>query len=119
MFGRRTRFLLAAYLFFWFCVVIPGHKRGAVVIQGDKPCADCCPFCCDQTPAKGDSKAPAGRPSQCEICNFAAHVTVPPVVNLDLQPLARIGRLPRPAAAEVVWRLVLTPYDDRAPPSAA
>jgi hypothetical protein len=113
---RRTRIALAIFSFVWFGMILPGHRRGIVVFDGGKVC-DCC--CGGQAGCPGDSKTPDNRGAHCEICNFAAHLTLPPVVNFHLTLLGLLEKAPPPIEYQRVWRIVLTPFDGRGPPSAA
>jgi hypothetical protein len=113
---RRTRIALAIYLFAWFGIIVPGHRRGVVVFDGAKTVSDCCCCCCDHSDAATKSNTPGNQSAHCEICNFAAHLTLPPVVNLNLFQLGLLEKAPKPAEHQPVWRIVLTPFDSRGPP---
>ncbi len=109
----RLRFALAVFTFIWFGIVLPGHRRGIVVFDGSKPVCDCC---CDQSANCDKSKTPDNRAAHCEICNFAAHLTIPPVVDLRLTILGLLEKAPPPSAYQFVRLIVLTPFDGRGPP---
>jgi len=125
---RALRIFLAAYLFFWFGIVVPGHQRGIVTVDGTPNASECC-CCCqtssaNQSPSKTptDSQAP-GNPTNpaghCAICYFAAHLTVPPPVDFSLAPLGLVARVRDAVVKDCVARIVLTPYDGRGPPAVA
>jgi hypothetical protein len=114
---RLISTFLAAYLFVWFGIVIPAHRKGIVVIGSASPAGDCCCCCAAKNP--DNSKTPAKPASQCEICNFAAHVTFAPPVDLSISPLGLLARAIPIAEKQIVWRTVLATYDGRAPPFAA
>ena len=104
---------LAAYSFLWLSIIVPGHRRGAVSFDRDKSCCDCC--CC----AHPADKAPVqNNHGHCAICDFAAHLTLPPPVDFTLPPMGLLARLPPPAISDLIARLVLTPFDGRGPPMA-
>jgi hypothetical protein len=118
--SRALRIALLLYLFLWFGIIVPGHRRGVVTLEGkpdDKQAA--CDCCCDCHPsqAPASSKTPP-KPTHCAICDFAAHLSLPPVFDFSLAPLGMLTRLPTPPAEDRFARVVVTPYDDRGPPSA-
>jgi hypothetical protein len=111
-----TRITLAAYMMFWFGVVIPAHQRGVVTVPGSENCCECC--CCQTADAKpSNSQSPQDRSKHCAICDFAAHVTIPPPVDFTLPPLGLLDRLPAQIAHDLISRLVLIPFDGRGPPA--
>ena len=100
--ARPLAVFLLVYQALFLNVLLPGHTRGAITLDG-KHTACCC--CC------GGERGPAGKvpavPSQrdrdhCAICNFAARVTPPEVFDLRLDPLGLLERLPVPAPTAVV-----------------
>jgi hypothetical protein len=115
---------MAAYLLFWFGIVVPGHQRGIVTVDGTPNASECC--CCQTTPVAqstsktpADSPAPANPAGHCAICYFAAHLTVPPPVDFSLAPLGLVARVREAVIKDMVARIVLTPYDGRGPPVVA
>jgi hypothetical protein len=111
--SKALRISLIAYLLVWFGAIVPGHRRGIVTISSSQDCCDCCCHCAD---AKG---TPPKNASHCAICDFAAHLTLPPVVDFTLPPLCLAERAPNPVVKDLVARIILTPYDGRGPPAAA
>jgi hypothetical protein len=104
-------------------VIVPGHTRGVVTLTG-KQTVSCaadlgCPFC--SPPIRKNSKqAPSDQDrSECAICNFAALLSVPPVVDFvpPLTGVARAVELPVPAMAPLIRVQVV--LQDRAPPFVA
>jgi hypothetical protein len=89
--------LLLAYQALFLNVLLPGHTRGAITLDG-KHTAPCC--CCG-----GGADRPAGKgpavPSQrdrdhCAICQFAAGITSVPMLYLKLAEAGLVERLPPP-----------------------
>jgi hypothetical protein len=114
VFRRTVSIFLASYLFIWFAVIIPGHRRGIITVPGTTPTCDCC-CCCDQTAAS--PHAPPQSSKNCAICYFAAHLDIPPVADLSLPPMGLVDRLDPPAAERGIQRIVLMPYHSRGPPA--
>ncbi|HUB24230.1 MAG TPA: hypothetical protein VL992_02295 [Tepidisphaeraceae bacterium] len=112
---RAVAIFLSVYLFIWFEIIIPVHRRGCVTVPGAAPTCCCC-CCCGQT--ANSPHAPHGS-SQCAICYFAAHLDIPPVTDLTLPPMGLADRLDPPAAERAVQRIVLFPYQSRGPPRVA
>ncbi|HZL36460.1 MAG TPA: hypothetical protein VFC78_14170 [Tepidisphaeraceae bacterium] len=126
----RSRALHIALLLvqaLWLNVVVPGHRRGSVALPGER-CGSCeqgagvaaVPPCCrshaSQTGA-GHLPAPIDPARHCAICNFAAHLSIPPAIDLSLPPLGLLGMAPR-QRMQYLPRVCLTAtYDGRAPPS--
>ena len=117
---RGTSAALAFYLFIWFGVIVPGHRRGVVSFDKNKGTSECC-CCCDCQPAKtpAGSQTPPANSGHCAICDFAAHLTIPPPVDFSLPPMGLLERAPNPIVKDVVALIVLTPFDGRGPPAAA
>jgi hypothetical protein len=123
---RRLNKLVAIFLLvfegIFLNVIIPGHTRGAITLSGKENvgcAADLgCPFC---SPVKKESKqVPSDKDrSECAICNFAALLSVPPVVDFvpPLTGVARAVELAAPARAPLVRVQVV--IRDRAPPVVA
>jgi hypothetical protein len=120
--GRRSSrlwpWLLLAYQFFFLNVVLPGHTRGAITLDGKHTG---CPMCCCCAAASHADKTGQPIPSQrdrdnCALCNFAARLTfvVPP--NLRLTEFQLLEILP-PAPAPAVVVCLTTRIDTcRGPP---
>jgi hypothetical protein len=122
VFHRCFTFALVVFEAFFLNVVIPGHQRGIVQLPGthSEPIATC-PFCCDgESPSHSRSKSgvPGGPAGTCAICSFAAHLILPPVVDFSLPPLKLLGPVSDEIAKAPIARIVLVPFDGRAPPPA-
>jgi hypothetical protein len=116
---RGLHFAILIFQALWLNVVVPGHQRGIVQLPGsEKTQPAACPFCAQQEPAPKNGK-PIGPEGNCAICFFAAHLSVPPVVNLSLQPLRLLHRLPDETAENLFSRLICLPFDGRGPPAVA
>jgi hypothetical protein len=112
-----TALLLCQFVF--LNIIVPGHTRGAVTLDGKHSGDVCC--CCG-----GDAPANTNNPSQhtpskkdrenCAICNFAARVTHAPVLNLKLPELGLLEVLPPPTPAISVSLAVIPTCHERAPP---
>jgi hypothetical protein len=101
--SRLWPWLLLAYQFVFLNVILPGHTRGIVTLDGKHTaCPMCCCCCAAQKLAPGD---PHPAPSQrdrdnCALCNFAARLTfvVPPNLGLtDFHLLEILPADPSPA----------------------
>ena len=108
-------------MFIWFGAIVPGHRRGVVTVPGASSECDCCACACSETSppntkASDPSQAPANPSSKCAICDFAAHLTLPPPFEITLLPLGLAARAADPTIEDRVARIVLTPYDGRGPP---
>jgi len=109
---------------FWLNVVVPGHQRGIVQLPGAvaaasryrAPCLSCG---CDAAPKSSKSDSPASRSGTCAICFFAAHLSIPPTVDLSLARLNFLHRLRPMVEEDRIARIVVTPFDSRGPPVAA
>jgi hypothetical protein len=110
---------LLVYQFLFLNVILPGHTRGAVTLDG-KHAAQCC-CCCDHA-VDGPAKSPA-IPSQrdrdhCALCDFAARVTTQQVFVLRLDPIGLLARLPVPTPTVLVSADFLPTYLGTGPPTA-
>jgi hypothetical protein len=109
MLRRSLHLSFVLYQFIWLVIVIPVHTRGIVSMDG----TPCCPYC-----HHSDQKHPTPQPGNCAICNFAAHLMLPPVI--DCRPAAlRLAEIV-PIAEPSSWNglSLPTPYHGRAPPAA-
>src|SRR5580700_6728923 len=101
---RRRGLCVALAIFeaIWLNVIVPGHRRGIVQMPGASSAAICPCCCCEQPsapshPNGSKQDAPSGPAGTCAICNFAAHLSVPPVIDFTPPPLKLLG----PAEAEI------------------
>jgi hypothetical protein len=89
------------------------------------PCACCaetsdtasCPRC---EAAKGTSHVPTPTDREhCALCFFAAHLDVPPVLDLSAPKLRFLNYVGAEIAKHLIAREVLVPFDGRGPPTIA
>ena len=93
--------LLLVYQALFLNVVLPGHSRGAVTLDG-RHTADLKPCCC----CGGSGDPSAGHPGpavpsrrdreHCAICQFAAGLSPAPFLHVTLAPAGLLDRLPDP-----------------------
>jgi hypothetical protein len=116
---RWLRIAILVFEAFWLNVLVPGHQRGCVALPGAQAVA-ACPLCDSATPAAhSKSHTPVDRSGTCAICFFAAHLSVPPTIDLSLPPLQLRGWVQGQRAHNLVARLVQIPFDGRGPPACA
>jgi hypothetical protein len=114
---RGLHFAILLFQALWLNVIVPGHQRGIVQLSGsDKSQPAACPFCTPQAPTPKNGK-PIPPEGNCAICFFAAHLSVPPVVDLSLQPLRLLHILPGETAENLFSRQIFLPFDGRGPPT--
>ena len=128
---RWGRIALLVFQAIWLNVIVPGHKRGIVPLPGSCHANDSCCAAdgCDSEQAPGSHGSDAGgarhtplprdSASHCAICQFAARLTLPPVVDYvpPLLGLALVLDPPAPLSVESVrFPFIL---HDRAPPFVA
>jgi hypothetical protein len=117
--SRKFRIALLAFQLLWYGVIVPGHRRGVVTLDGKRQTPSCC-CCCDSQPVKGaDSRQPPVQPGHCAICDFTAHLTLPPVVDFELAPHGMLERCAVPVVEQRLSRDIPATYDGRGPPLAA
>jgi hypothetical protein len=104
MFGRVVRIAILLFEVVWFNIIVPGHTRGIVVVQSGATSTETCPLCaavacplCAQHAAPNSSKnpTPADR-ANCAICQFMAHLSLPPVYDFRPASLKLLELLPIP-----------------------
>ncbi len=127
------------WLALWFGVIVPGHKRGLVLLPGGsggtgggpsavtqsqpgKPCplakmmsasGKCCPS--SRTPA---SPSPGGPVTHCAVCYLTGVLDVPAAPDLAPKPLELLQTLPWPKPIAVASAPTTQFYLGRAPPTA-
>src|SRR5437764_11403827 len=121
MASRWFKLALLAYVAVWFSVVVPGHQRGQVALPGARVASA---GCCADLPVARHGAAPVAPhrlPASrgCAICFFAAHLSVPPAIDIAQTPLGFLCLLTPPAPGSVAGRAVHLPFDGRAPPATA
>lgn len=127
--GRIGKILLALWWALWTCVIVPGHTRGAMGVDGTlargadgKTVAfffSTLPSCCRP-------RAPAGAPrdkappssDNCAICMIAANtgvgMDIPPIVDAPRQTPATLVLM----AVRALRAAPMLTYRGRAPPQA-
>ena len=119
---RWAAALLLLYQAFFLNVVVPGHTRGAITLDG-KHAAARCPACCCCSPAADTDAGGTHAPSQsdrdnCAICNFAAHVTPAPAIDFVPPPLLELlATLPLLQQPAVISADLSPTYYGRGPPA--
>jgi len=109
---------IAVFQAFWLNVVVPGHTRGIIQFAGAAAAQSSCPFCSGDSQSGKDSKSkePAKPADGCAICFFAAHLTVPPPIDLTLPKMQLLHLLPDEVAEDLTHCVVFLPFDNRGPP---
>jgi hypothetical protein len=129
MFRRAAIISLVIFEAIWLNVIIPGHTRGAVTMPcgcgGESPVAAACPFCAvEKTAEKTAEKTghhvptPADR-EHCALCFFAAHLSIPPVLDLDAPKLRFLNYVGAQSSKHLFAREVILPFDGTGPPASA
>ena len=120
----RRAAILALVIFeaLWLNVIIPGHRRGCVTM----PCCSCseasgapaCPLCAAAGKGSKHSPTPADR-QNCALCFFAAHLSIPPTLDLSAPKLRFLNYVRPELAQHLISREVLVPFDACGPPVSA
>ena len=120
---RGLHYILLIFQVLWLNVVVPGHRRGIVPVPGEaRQNTVVCPLCAARASAStassrpSKSGSPCNAPEHCAICFFAAHLTLPPVVDLNHMPLRFLHRVSAEVGQSRCARGVLLPFDGRGPP---
>lgn len=132
MHGSTIHKLAVVWLALWFGVIVPGHKRGLVLLPGAggeppvqaKPASgETCPLagimgttgsCC---PSSSQPSSPAPLPvTHCAVCYLTGVLDVPAVPDFAPRPLELLEVLPLPAPTVVAAGPKLQTYLGRAPP---
>jgi hypothetical protein len=122
MFRRASVLALVIFELIWLNVIIPGHTRGCVTM----PCgcseaspAAACPLCA-AADAKGSHHSPTPTDREhCALCFFAAHLSIPPVIDLSAPKLRFLNYVGAQSAKHLFARYVILPFDGTGPPSLA
>ena len=120
MLRRASVIAFVIFELVWLNVIIPGHTRGAVTM----PCAcehsdtaEACPLC---AAAKTAHHVPTSRDREhCALCFFAAHLSIPPVIDLSAPKLRFLNYVGAQSAKHLFARYVMLPFDGTGPPSRA
>jgi len=120
--SRLLAWTILVFQAFFLNIVVPGHQRGIVQLPGAVPSAQQgrCPFCAGDS-STADTKtnkshAPAGDRENCAICFIAAHLSLPPVFTISLEPLHLLGSLPACWREAIIARNCRLAFDERGPP---
>lgn len=113
---RFLRWTLILLQFAWLNVVMPGHTRGMVTMDGTR--ADGSEsHCCQSDRSSEDHGKPSDEDrASCAVCFFAARMTVPDVVDLTPPPLGLVETVTVGVEQSVDDLPYLATYDGRAPP---
>lgn len=131
--GSIIHKLAIVWLALWFGVIVPGHKRGLVLLPGGAPpvqaklaSGETCPLagimgttgsCC---PSSSPPTSPAPLPvSHCAVCYLTGVLDVPAVPDFAPKPMELLEVLPWPAPVAVATGPKLQTYLGRAPPPRA
>ncbi len=120
------------WLALWFGVIVPGHKRGLVLLPGGQPPAktqsstgEPCPLaqimalsgsCCPGSKSPSNTPGPDVPVSHCAVCYLTGVLDVPPLPDFAPKPLELVQALPWPSPDEVDSIRALQTYLGRAPP---
>jgi hypothetical protein len=114
MLSRLGRILLIVWQVWCLNVFLPAHTRGAVTVGKAASHASCC-----RSEPRDDDRSSKPTPeecSRCSVCYFAAGLSTPPVVNLNLLPHGLLDLLDPPAPALAVSRDYPLAYYPCGPP---
>jgi hypothetical protein len=115
---------LALFELCWLNMILPGHTRGIVTMpccaaeqtQAQQTSAPVCPRCAAERRSH-PSPTPADR-AHCALCFFAAHLTIPPALDLTAPQLRFLNYVDSQDARHLFARQVTLPFDGTGPPSA-
>src|SRR2546426_12369063 len=115
---RWMRISAALFWFFWACVVVPGHTRGVIQLDGNEGQARCCHRPTRTSPCDSPkSSVPTSK--NCAICFVAATLgneSLPPPAVLQL-PFAYKAAVPTASEAPTL-QLILS-FHTRGPPDSS
>jgi hypothetical protein len=115
---RWTRIFAAFFWFFWAGVIVPGHTRGVIQLDGKEARSNCCHVSSRSAP-DGSPKSPLPASKNCAICFVAAKLSdqsLPAPAALKL-PFAYRAFVPKVAEAPAI-ELIL-PFHTRGPPDSS
>jgi len=120
---RRAGILaLVIFELIWLNVIIPGHTRGCVTMScgcSEAAGAPACPLCAAEA-AKNSHHSPTPTDREhCALCFFAAHLSIPPAIDLSAPKLRFLNYVGADAARHLFAREVILPFDGTGPPSLA
>jgi hypothetical protein len=118
MFRRGAILALLIFEAVWLNVIIPGHTRGCVTMPcccSEASSAASCPLCAAAENATKHSPTPADR-GNCALCFFAAHLSIPPALDLSAPRLLFLNYVRPELAQHLIAREVVMPFDACGPP---
>jgi hypothetical protein len=120
---RLSRFILALLLIYeamFLNIVLPGHTRGQITIDGKHTVdSNSCPLCCccaTETPASGPAVPSQRDREHCALCQFMAGLTSVPLIRLTLPELGLLELLPVPPPHSIVSLQLIPTYLACGPP---
>jgi len=117
---RGVGIALLLFQALWLNVILPGHQRGMIVLPGSGRAIDASSSCCASRNSESHKQpAPANRTAHCAVCAFAAKMSVPVAIDLNLSPLMRLGMVSDRMPTTIASVDLLLAYHGRAPPAAA
>ena len=119
--GRVVRITLLLFQVVWLNAVLPGHTRGIIPLACEsKAQSHCSMAAAGNCPKKSSPDAPAtpGRSSNCAVCQYAARMTPPPVLDWRPAALELTDLVPEIAGLGVESADSVLTYNGRAPPVA-
>ena len=122
------RYLVIVWSVIWFCAIVPGHQRGAILLPGapasgsdhsNGPAIEAAaPVCCQREKSSGSKPAPPFGKG-CAICDQTAKLTQVPEYNYKPLFLAFLQAAVPPALFTLSGvQFVISP-DARGPPAVA
>ena len=115
---RWMRISAALFWFFWACVVVPGHTRGVIQLNGKEVDSRCCHAPARSAPCDSP-KSPLPTSKNCAICFVAAKLgneSLPSPDALKL-PFAYTTVIPDAPASPALQ--LLLPFQTRGPPDSS
>ncbi len=131
--NQKLQKLAVVWFALWFGVIVPGHKRGLVLLPGGKPQvtvkqseeAQPCPLakimgrsssCCCPPSDSSDAPQPGAPVTHCAICYLTGVLDVPPAPDFAPKPLELVQVLAWPQSDVVEATESVRTYLGRAPP---
>jgi hypothetical protein len=110
--SRWLRVALLSFVTIWFGLIVPGHRRGQIVLPGSSRA------CCAK-PSTGNTperQVPLPDRGTCAVCHFMAMLDMPGAVQWDVPPmgLAWMGVVGKPQP--VILAELHSASQERGPP---
>jgi hypothetical protein len=112
--GRLLRILIAGFWFVWTGIIIPGHTRGAITVDGKQTIGSCC-----QSKGADGKPQPVRSSSNCAVCHLAAKLMPASAFSIRLDPGELLEILPLGSTAAPVVVAPALILQSRAPPAAS